>query len=427
MSEEVFTRCALRLIPFMLLLYITNYIDRVNVGFAALTMNRDLGFSPAVFGFGAGIFFVGYFVFQVPASIAVRRVGARFGMFLILAFWGALSAANALVRGPTSFYVLRFLLGIAEAGFFPSAIFYLTQWFPPAYRARFTAGFIVAQPLSFVIGGPLSIFILGMNNAYGLHGWQWLFLLEGLPAALFAFAVLAFLPNGPAEASWLSDSDKKVIAARFAAEDAPVQHKVQHNLWKALGDGRVLVLALILLGINTGAFGVELWLPQIAQGIGFSNLTIAIVVALPFLASIGVMILWGRSSDARNERAWHVVLPVLLAAAGFDVAGLTQNHVFGLLALSCVVIGILSVRGPFWCVPPSFLSGPAAAGGIAVINATGNLGGFVGPSFVGLLKSQTGGYASAMIALALVLLLSALAMLAVGRTMAEPTRKQAHV
>jgi len=421
-EDRIFTRCAWRLIPFMLLLYITNYIDRVNVGFAALAMNRDLGFSSAVFGFGAGIFFVGYFVFQVPASIAVRRVGARRGMFLILAFWGALSAANALVRGPTSFYLLRFLLGIAEAGFFPSAIFYLTQWFPPAYRARFTAGFIVAQPLSFVIGAPLSIFILGMHGAYGLHGWQWLFLLEGLPAALFAFAVLAFLPDGPAEASWLSDSDKKVIAARFATEDRPVQQ----NLWKALGDGRVLVLALILLGINTGAFGVELWLPQIAQGMGFSNLTIAIVVALPFLVSIGAMIFWGRSSDARNERVWHVVLPVLLAASGFAVAGLTQNHVFGLLALSCVVISILSVRGPFWCVPPSFLSGPAAAGGIALINATGNLGGFVGPWFVGLLKSQTGGYASAMIGLALVLLLSAIAMLAVGRVMGAFARKQAH-
>ena len=414
-DDKVFAKCARRLIPFMLLLYIANYIDRVNVGFAALTMNKDLSFSPAIFGFGAGIFFVGYFLFQVPASMGVRRVGARSGMFLILASWGVLSAANALVRGPMSFYSLRFLLGLAEAGFFPAAIFYLTLWFPRAYRARFTAGFIVAQALSFVIGGPLSAFVLGLNGVYGLHGWQWLFLLEGLPAALLAFVVLAFLPNGPADASWLSYAEKKAIAAHFAAEDVPAQQ----NLWPALRDGRVLALALVLLGVNTGAFGVELWLPQIAQAMGFSNLLIGIVVALPFLASIGVMILWGRSSDARNERIWHVALPVLIAASCFAVAGIAQYHILVLAALSCVVVSILSVRGPFWCVPPSFLSGPAAAGGIALINATGNLGGFIGPFFVGMLKGETGGYASAMIALGFVLLLSAIAMLVVGRAMAS--------
>jgi ACS family tartrate transporter-like MFS transporter len=273
-------------------------------------MNRDLGFSPTVFGFGAGIFFIGYFLFHVPASVILARVGARRGVFCILAAWGAISASCALVEGPASFYILRFLLGVAEAGFFPGMIFYLTLWFPLAYRARFIASFAAAIPLSNIIGGPLSGLILGMDGVLMLHGWQWLFLIEGLPAVLLAGAVLKFLPDGPAQASWLSSDEKQTIATRLAAEN-PAEHS---NLWPALRDPRVLALGLALSGFGCGLYGITLWLPQIVQEMGFSNRTTGFIVALPYLAGLAAMVLCGRSSDASGERIWHIALPLLFAA-----------------------------------------------------------------------------------------------------------------
>jgi len=415
MNEEdrVFAKCARRLIPFLVLLYVVNFIDRVNVGFAALTMNRDMGFSDAMYGFGAGVFFLSYALFQIPANLMFERFGARRWMFAILAVWGAVSAAMAFVQGPTSFYVLRFLLGTAEAGFFPGMIYYLTLWFTQAYRARVTAAFMASQQLAFIVGGPLSTLILGMDGVGGLHGWQWLFLFEGLPACLLAIAVLKFLPDGPAGAKWLTRDEKALIAARLAGEHSGVPR----DLGRAFADPRVYALGFMFLLLNAGAYGVSLWLPQIVQGMGYSLRATGFLVTLPFAASMAVMILWGRSSDVKRERIWHIAIPVLAAAAGFVVAGLAPPDLVVLAALSVAVVGIDAVNGPFWSLASSFLAGNAAAGGIALVRTISALGGLAGSSLVGVLREETGGYGAGMGALAAILVLAAAIALALGRAM----------
>jgi len=410
-KEQLFAKCAWRLIPLMLLLYFVNYLDRVNVAFAALTMNRDLGLSPAAYGFGAGILFFGYFLFQIPANLMLERIGARRWIFWILLAWGALSAANALVRGPASLYVLRFVLGAAEAGLYPGLIFYLTLWFPPAYRARVAANFLIGLPLAFVIGSPLSGFILELNGVAGLRGWQWLFVLEGLPACLLAFAVLKMLPDSPAHAAWLSESEKKTIAASLAAEQ-PTEHL---QLWRALVDKRVLALGLVYLADQSAASGSRFWMPQILQDIGYSNIATSFIVALPFVVAMGAMFFWGRSSDFKGERVWHVALPLLLTALSFLVVTFGQFDVLVVLALCLSMIWPLMFLGPFWGLNSSFLGGRAAAGAIALVSALGSLGGLVGPSVVGVLKQASGSYGPGMTALALGLILSALVVVSMGR------------
>ncbi|HEX3486836.1 MAG TPA: MFS transporter [Micropepsaceae bacterium] len=421
-EERVFAKCAWRLIPFMVTLYVVNFLDRVNVGFAALTMNKDLGFSPAVFGFGAGLFFVGYFLCQIPANLILQRLGARRWIFCILAVWGVISMANAAVQGPSSFYVLRFLLGVAEAGFFPGMIFYLTLWFPRSYRARFTAGFMTAVPLANIIGAPVSGLILGMNGTSQLAGWQWLFLLEGLPAVILAFAVLRFLPDGPAAAPWLTGQEKETIAVRIAAEDS----RTHHRLRRALRDPRVLALCPVGLGLSFGNYGVGLWLPQIVKGMGFTNLATGLVVAVPSIAGMIAMILWGRSSDRHGERVKHVAGAAALAAGSLVVASIAGSNLVILVALTFATIGIYAALPTFYSVPSMFLSGTAAAGGIALVNTFGTgLGGFLGPTIVGLLKQDTGGYAAGMLALALGLTVSATILLTManrGKTVGEPLR-----
>jgi MFS transporter, ACS family, tartrate transporter len=409
--DQVFLKCAWRLIPFMMLLYLLNFLDRVNVGFAALTMNRDLGFTPEIYGFGAGILFFSYAFFQLPANLVFERLGARRWVFLMLAAWGVISAANAFAQGAASFYVLRFLLGAAEAGFFPGMIFYLTLWFPQAYRARFIAMFMTAQPFAFIIGGPLSSLILGMDGVADLRGWQWLFLIEGLPAALLAFAVLRLLPDGPAAASWLTPGEKAEIAERLASEDTTERRE----LGPALLDARVWALGLVGFGQNCAAYGVGLWFPQMVQAMGFSNRATGFVVALPFVAVMLAMVLWGRSSDSRGERVWHVALPFLLAAAGLMAASVAPSDFLVLAVLTVALISLDAGMGVFWTLPSSFLSGRAAAGSIALIRTISALGGFAGPSIVGLLLGGTGDYAAAMAALGCGLVAAALLVLGVGR------------
>jgi ACS family tartrate transporter-like MFS transporter len=292
--DRVFTKCAWRLIPFMALLYVINYIDRNNVGFAALTMNADLAFSPSIYGFGAGVFFVSYMLFQLPANVILDRIGARRWIFIILATWGLISAATAFVRTPAEFYAVRFLLGVAEAGFFPGMVYYLTLWFPEAYRARFTAWFLSAIPLSVVIGGPLAGLILGMDGIAGLRGWQWLFLIEGIPASLLAFAVLKFLPDGPAHARFLTAEEKHVISSRL------VDHKSAEpgEPWRTLRDPRVLVLASAGFAEGAALYATTLWLPQIVQAMGFSHLQIGFIAASMFAIGAISQFLIARSSDA---------------------------------------------------------------------------------------------------------------------------------
>jgi MFS transporter, ACS family, tartrate transporter len=379
--DHVFLKCAWRLVPLMTLLYFVNIMDRVNVGFAALTMNRDLGFSPAVYGFGAGAFFLGYALFQVPANMILERVGARRWIFLILLLWGALSASNAAVSGPTGFYTARIFLGLIESGFYPGMILYLTYWFTKQYRGRLVAIFMAALPLANIVGGPLSSLILGMNGVLRLAGWQWLFLIEAAPAIVLAFAVLKLLPDSPSSAVWLNQDEKDVIAARMQGDDT-ARHV---NFWPVFADARVYALAIVYFGYAVGNYGVGLWLPQIVQGMGVSNLATGFVVAIPYIASVFAMIFWGRSSDRSGERIWHVALPAMLMAACLLIASLAHSNLMIFLALSLVLVGALALQGPFWVLPSTYLGGAAAASGIAFINSIGTGGGgFLGPYFLGL-------------------------------------------
>jgi ACS family tartrate transporter-like MFS transporter len=411
-DRGLLAKCAWRLIPVMGLLYLVNYIDRVNAGFAALTMNMDLGFSASVFGLGAGIFFAGYLLFQIPANVIVERLGARLSVFGMMMVWGALSAATALIQTPLAFYVLRFLLGVAEAGFFPGMIFYLTLWFPRSERALFTAAFTCAIPLSGIIGGPVSGVILqNMNSLLGLHAWQWLFVLEGLPVCVLAVAVLKLLPDGPAQAPWLSEAEKKTIAAGLANQTVAEKS----DLSAALHDPRVLAIAFAGIGRGAALYGATLWMPLIVQAMGFSNLLVGFIVPIPSLASVIAIVLWGYSSDRSGDRIWHVALPTLLAAFGFAGAAVFTDNTLVLACLTAAMVGLTAAASPHFVLASSFLRGSAAAGSIALLNSGTSLGGFVGPFLVGVLKDQTGNYALAMAMLAFGLLLSALIILGVGR------------
>jgi len=411
-EDQVFAKCERRLIPFLGLLYLVSLVDRLNVGFAALTMNADLGFSPSVFGFGAGIFFIGYSLFQIPANLMLVRFGARRWVFAILIVWGAISAACALVQGPMSFYVLRFLLGVAEAGLFPGVVLYLTYWFPQERRARAIAGFMAASPLALIVVGPLSGLLLEMDGFAGLKGWQWLFLIEGLPVCGLAFVLLKLVPDGPEHATWLSEREKRVIAERLAQE-ASVD---QPGFWPALLDPRLYALGIAYMAVGAGGYGMRIWLPQIVQGMGFSNLATGFVTALPYLLAVGAMIWWGHSSDKTGERIWHIVLPVLLAAAGFSISAASSSDLIVFVGIIIVILGLDAVIGPFWSLPSSFLRGPAAAGGIALINTFGvGAGGFIGPYVIGELREQTGGYSASMAMFAIGLIGTCVIVLAFGR------------
>ena len=419
MAEQVFTKCAWRLIPPMGLLYLVNYIDRTNAGFAALTMNKDLGFSSVVYGFGAGIFFIGYSLFQVPANVMLERVGARRWIFSIMAAWGLLAAANALVRTPISFYVVRFFLGVAEAGFTPGMFLYLTYWFPSSYLPRVTALFLIALPLSFVIGGPLSSIILAMDGMIGLHGWQWLFLVEGVPAFLIAFAVLKFLPDGPQHASWLTHAEKETIAACQEAE----RPAGRPDFWPALRDPRLIALGIANFAFSVAAYGIYLWLPQIVRAMGFSNAATGFVVALCFVAAIPALFLCGRSSSKMGERIWHAALPWLLTASCLAVASLARSNVIVLAALAVGLAANFAAFGAFFSLPATFLRGTAAAGGLGLFCAFGNIGGFFGPTLTGMLVQGSGNYRTGFAADAVGYALAALTVIAVGRALASRKSK----
>jgi ACS family tartrate transporter-like MFS transporter len=413
-DDRVFIKCAWRLIPFIALLYLLNRLDRTNVGFASLIMNHDLGLSPSVYGFGAGLFFAGYALFQLPSNLILERIGSRRWIFLILVIWGALSAANAFIGGPRSFYFLRFSLGLAEAGLFPGMVLYLTYWFPHAYRARFLAGFLAALPVANIIGGPLSGVIFGMDGVLGLYGWQWLFLIEGLPACALAFLVPAMMPSGPEAAPWLDHAEREAIAARLKAED----RGQTHELFPALHDPRVLALCVVYFAFEFGWSSLTVWLPQMVQSVGFSPRATTFLVAIPYAAAIPAMILWSRASDQSGERVRPIALAALFVAAGFGLASMSQFPWLMLLGLTCAVIGAEAFLPVFFSFPSSFLKGPAAAGGIALISCIGNLGGFLGPTIVGQLKEATESYAPAMAAMAASAVIATAIVLALGRAMA---------
>jgi MFS transporter, ACS family, tartrate transporter len=393
-----------RFLPFLFLLYIVCFLDRVNVGFAALKMNHDLGFSAAVYGFGAGVFFLGYALFEVPSNLILARVGARVWIARIMITWGLLAAAMMFVRGPLSFYGLRFLLGAAEAGFFPGIIYYLSRWFPAAERAKAVARFMVAIPLASVVGGPLSGALLSLRGHFGLAGWQWLFLLEGLPAVVLGFVVLAYLTDRPEEAAWLTPAERAWLSMRMSREHEECEQRHGLSVLQALSNGTVWQLGLlILLCASCGQYVLGLWLPQIVQGFsGLSDFMVGLVSAVPNLAAAVAMVMVGAHSDRSGERLLHIAASASVAAFGFLASAYLHSPVLIVLALSLAAAGLQSSHGPFWTLPSLFLSGRAAAGGIALINSLANLSGFVGPYVIGLLRGASGDFHSGLLLLALV-------------------------
>lgn len=389
-EEATYRKVAWRLIPLLLLCYVVAYLDRVNVGFAKLQMMDELGFSNTVYGLGAGIFFIGYFLFEVPSNIILHKVGARVWIGRIMITWGLLSAAMMYVTSPTMFYVMRFALGVAEAGFFPGIILYLTYWYPAQRRGRMTAMFMTAIALSGVIGGPLSGAI--MKHAHGMNGWsgwQWMFLLEGLPSVFLGVVVIFMLKDRIADATWLTDDEKALLVRNIAAEEA---EKEDHNVLAVMGSGRVWLCAAIYFSYVMGLYGVSFWMPSIIKAMGYADpLDIGLISAIPYGVSVVVMLLVANSADRSGERRWHVAIPGFVGAIGLAMSVVwSQDPVLAVAALTVGLSGIMATLPLFWSLPTAFLAGAGAAAGIALINSLGNLSGFASPYAVGWLKDATG-------------------------------------
>ncbi|HEY7671832.1 MAG TPA: MFS transporter [Gammaproteobacteria bacterium] len=416
LERTTLAKAGWRLLPFLLLLYIVAWLDRVNVGFAALQMNEDLGFSAAVYGFGAGVFFAGYALCEIPSNLLLVRFGARRWIARIMITWGILAVAMMFVKGPLSFYLVRFLLGVAEAGFLPGILYYLSDWFPSRERARAVSWFMVAIPVATVIGAPVSGLLLELDGALGLDGWQWLFLVEGVPAVVLGIVVLGYLTDRPEQAHWLEAREREWLSARIRAEHSAAHTRHGVGLRQALLHPTVWLLGLVIFTCQSGSYGLTLWVPQIVQSLsGLSDLEVSMISALPYAAAAVGMILIGRSSDRSGERFMHVAVPSFVAAVGFSTSAFLSSPVPAIIALSVAAVGDLGTRGPFWSLPTRFLTGSAAAGGIALINTLGSLGGFVGPYAVGLVLDASGSFAGGLLFLAALLAAGALLALQLRR------------
>jgi len=409
-ERAVTAKVTRRLIPFLFVCYVVNYLDRFNIAFAALQMKADLGLSDAVYGLGAGMFFVGYVTFEIPSNLIMQRVGARWWIARIMVTWGVLSSCMMFVKTPAAFYTLRFLLGLAEAGFLPGMIFYFTHWIPSRDRARVFALFLTSTALAGVIGAPVSAALLQLGGAGGLAGWQWLFLVEGLPAVVLGVITWFYLPDRPSDARWLSAPEQAWLEETLRTEREIQERTHRFTLWQALTHGRVWRLCVLYFATVISFYGVAFWLPQIVQSFsGLSNAAASLISALPYLAASIGMVVVARHSDRTGERRRHVAAAAFAGAAGLIIGALVQRHpVAALLALCLTATGIWSTLGPFWSLPTTFLSGTAAAGGIALINSVGNMGGFVGPTVVGFLKERTQRFESGLLALAASLVIAGL-------------------
>jgi len=411
LEKRTYAKVFWRLVPFLMLCYVVAYLDRVNVGFAKLQMGQDLGFSETVFGLGAGIFFLGYFLFEVPSNLLLNRVGARIWIARIMITWGLLSACFMFVKTPTSFYILRFLLGLAEAGFYPGVILYLTHWYPAHRRARIIAVFMSAIPVAGIFGNPLSGWIMdSFHGVSAMSGWQWMFLIEAIPAVLIGVMVLLYLDNGIAQARWLS-AEEKALLQREVARDAAHGAKGPHSVAGVFRDARIWWMAFIYFAFVMGQYALTFWLPTLVKATGVQgNLNIGLLSAIPFLCAIVAMNLFGRSADRRQERRWHLIVPAMMGAVGFTVAAsYTQNTAVSLAFLSLAAAGVLTCAPLFWSLPTAFMSGAAAAAGIAIINSIGNLAGFASPYMIGYLKDLTHSTATGMYVLAGMLVIGSIA------------------
>jgi D-galactonate transporter len=401
-----------RLIPFLFICYVLAYVDRVNVGFAKLQMQQDLAMSDAVYGLGAGIFFLGYFLFEVPANMMLQRLGARLWLGPIMIVWGFVSAATMFVEGPRSFYALRFVLGVVESGFFPGVILYLTYWYPRTHRAKMTAAFMSANPISGVLASPVSGWILSnLVTAGHLRAWQWLFILEGIPSVLAGVATLIYLVDSPAKAHWLSSEEKSLLLGRLEEEEAAKRREGEsrHRLLDAFKSSKVWVLSLIYFGAVMGNYGLWFWLPQVIKDTLTADAwRIGLISMIPWGTAAVVMVIYGHHSDAKGERRWHLALALLAGAVAFAVSALPGiSGVAGLAALTISAAAVMCGQSLFWALPTAILSGSAAAAGIAWINSVGNLAGYVSPYLIGQVRDSTGSMTLALLVLAASMLMSA--------------------
>jgi ACS family tartrate transporter-like MFS transporter len=396
-AQRVFKKIAWRLMPILTVAYVLNYLDRTNIAFAALTMREAIGLSQTQLGVGAGIFFLGYCLLEVPSNVALFRFGARVWISRILVSWGLASAAMAFAVGPNSFYALRLLLGAAEAGFFPGVAFYLATWFPREYRTRIIAWFMVAIPISSVIGGPLSGALLALDGRLGLAGWQWLFIVEGLPTVLVGLLLYTQMTDRPEEATWLTADERRIVATRLAAETKP---KEVRHFALALRDPRVLILGAIQFGFLVGSYGIGFFLPQILDTGRLSAIQIGFVTSGAYAVASVTMIVWAGHVDRHGNKVGNLSAACVVAAAGFAASiAFAQNLWMSVAAITVAVSGVNAARAIFWTIPPRFLSGLAAAGGLAFINSIGTSGGFVGPTIMGWLTDQTGSFLAGQLAL----------------------------
>jgi len=409
LQRSTMRKVYLRLLPFAVLSYVLAYIDRINVSFAGLTMRDDLGMSAGTFGFAVGMFYWGYFIFEVPSNVILEKVGARIWIARIMITWGIFAGLTAAATGSTSFAIVRFLLGVAEAGFFPGMILYFTYWFPSRHHARIVSGFLVGLPFSVAIGAPISTSLLGLDGLFGLRGWQIMYIAEAIPTVVIGVLTYFVLTDRPQQAKFLTEEERNWLVTTIAAERRATEAARKFTLWEALYDPKVLLLALNYVGIVTASLGMLIFVPQMIKSLGsYSNMTVGWLTMIPYICGGIAMVVWGRVSDRMDERRWNLFLGCVLSTIGLVVAGMTMGTWWALVGMSMATMGFYGSKGPFFAMPPMFLSGPALAAGFAWINSLGNLGGFFGPSYVGLMKDLTGSYAGGLYGLALLCFVSAL-------------------
>ena len=414
-GEAVLARVRLRLLPFLILLFIVSYLDRVNVSFAKLTMNAALGIDDAVYAFGAGIFFIGYFLFEVPSNLILERVGARRWIARIMLTWGLVSGATAFVTGGRSFVAMRLLLGIAEAGFFPGILLYLTYWFPDRERARVVGLFMVGIPLTGLIGSPVSSALLGLDGLLGVQGWQWLLLLEALPALVLGAVCLKFLPDGPAQAAWLSTEERHWLTQTLITERESVREVGHTSLRAALSQPRVWILACAYFGNVLAVYGLGFWLPTLIHNFGIAVTRVGWITALPFACGAPFMVWLGRNSDRTRERVGHLVATCALGFVGFVGASFSTGLVPQVVFLCMAAMGVYGALPIFWTFPSAFLTSTAAAAGLALINSVGNLGGYFGPQIVAAVTRLTGGFGPSLFVLGVSMTIPAIVVVIISR------------
>jgi len=409
-SPPVFRRIARRILPFLVLCYVSAFMDRVNVGFAALSMREDIGLTATAFGIGSGMFFVSYFLLEVPSNLALAKFGARRWIARIMISWGLLSALTAFVWNGPSFVTLRLLLGAAEAGFYPGVLLYLTQWFPEKKRAQMLGYFILANPLATIVGAPLSGTMLSMG---GLHGWQWMFIMEAIPAVVLGIVTLFYLPDRIEDARWLTQAEK-LEARRHLDQEAVARTGRAHvSLKQIFTHPQIIALALIFLTISMTNATVNFWLPQIIKSSGFSTIMAGWISAIPYVAAVGSLLFWGRHSDRTGERRLHILIPMVAAAVCIGLSGFVVHPAIRIAGFTIAAAGLFAALPIFWSLPPRIMAGSAMAGGIAFINSVGNLGGFIGPSMMGYLKDLTGSFGDGLLLDSVALMIGAVLVVAV--------------